>query len=386
VQGEPGRYLAMPGEKRGYHLVTTAMAWFRKADLRGGSRDQIQRDHATQLASRAEDGLGTGFEMSGLVISQAQNATQVSFVPPANDNESPPAARASRADSASASRGLDAYVRDLRRYPLLDAAAEVEIAKAFHRTQDPRLALQLVRANLRLVVKIAYEYRLSRRDLMDLVQEGNLGLLRAVYRFDPYRGVRLSSYAAWWIRAYMLKFILVNRRLVKIGTTQAQRRLFFNMNRQREELERAGKAHDAGSIAIALAVPEREVQDMERRLTAELSLDCSMRDSDRGRRTLADVIPAASSDRPDVRVENGEVGALLHEKLSAFSKTLTGRDAEIFRDRLLCDSPATLVTIAERFAVTRQRVSQLESRLRLRLRRFLEAEFGADADTLVTDN
>jgi RNA polymerase sigma-32 factor len=321
-----------------------------------------------------------------VITQQAQKATAVPFIPPANDNQSPVGSRSSKSESSSGSRGLEAYVRDLRRYPLLDAAAEAEIAKAFHKTQDPRYALQLVRANLRLVVKIAYEYRLSRRDLMDLVQEGNLGLLRAVYRFDPYRGVRLSSYAAWWIRAYMLKFILVNRRLVKIGTTQAQRRLFFNMNRQREELERAGKAHDAGSIAAALSVPEREVQDMERRLTAELSLDYSMRDSDRGRRTLADVIPAASSDRPDVRVENGEVGALLQEKLHAFSKTLAGRDAEIFRERLLCDSPATLVTIAERFAVTRQRVSQLESRLRLRLRRYLEAEFGADCGSLVTEN
>jgi len=319
------------------------------------------------------------------VISQAQRVKSAVFVPPANDNQRPSTPRSSRAEANPASRSLDAYVRDLRRYPLLDAAAEVELAKQFHKSQDPILALQLVRANLRLVVKIAYEYRLSRRDLMDLVQEGNLGLLRAVYRFDPYRGVRLSSYAAWWIRAYMLKFILVNRRLVKIGTTQAQRRLFFNMNRQREQLERDGKAHDAQSIAAALSVPEREVQDMERRLTAELSLDCSMRDSDRGRRTLADVIPAASSDRPDVRVENGEVGALLQQKLSAFSKTLVGRDAEIFRDRLLCESPATLVTIADRFRVTRQRVSQLESRLRLRLRRFLEAEFGADCRTLVSE-
>ena len=221
---------------------------------------------------------------------------------------------------------------------------------------------------------------------MDLIQEGNFGLVRAVYRFDPFRGVKLSSYAAWWIRAYMLNFILVNRCLVKIGTTQAQRRLFFNINRQREQLERAGQACDARSIATALAVPEREVEDMERRLTTELSLDSSMRDSDRGRRTLGDLIPAASSDRPDVRMETGEVRALLHEKLTAFSKTLQGRDAEIFRYRLLCDSPATLVTIAEKFAVTRQRVSQLESCLRQRLRRYLEAELGADAGTLVLEN
>lgn len=326
--------------------------------------------------------------MGPAVFSQAQQAKLIPVLPPANDNDgSPPIRRtAPAAPHGGSSSALDSYVRELRRYPVLDPREELVIAKAFHATKDPRFAGQLVRANLRLVAKIAYEYRLSRKDLMDLIQEGNLGLVRAVYRFDPERGVRLSSYAAWWIRAYMLKFILVNRRLVKIGTTQAQRRLFFNLNRQREQLQRSGQTADARSIAAALCVPEREVHDMERRLTAELSLESPMRDSDRGRRTLGDVIPAASSARPDVQFESGEVGALLHEKLVAFSRTLQGRDAELFRDRLLCDSPTTLVAIAERYAVTRQRVSQLESRLRQKLRRFLEAELGADAGSLVTES
>lgn len=274
-------------------------------------------------------------------------------------------------------------MRELRRYPVLDPKEETTIARAFERTKDPQFADQLVRANLRLVAKIAYEYGLSRKDLLDLIQEGNLGLVRAVYRFDPNRGVRLSSYAAWWIRAYMLKFILVNSRLVKIGTTLAQRRLFFNLNRQRDELQRRGQASDARSIAAALSVPEQEVLDMERRLAVELSLESPMRNSDNGSRCLGDMIPAAASDRPDVRFESGEVGALLREKLLAFSKTLEGRDAELFRDRLLCESPTTLVAIAERYSVSRQRISQIEGRLRLKLRRYLETELGADAGALV---
>jgi RNA polymerase sigma-32 factor len=326
--------------------------------------------------------------MQGAVFSTALRTRVVSVAPPANDNESPSPHRGGPS-SAAASGGpsaLDSYVRELRRHPVLDVKTQLTIARAFRKTKDPRLAAELVRANLRLVAKIAYEYRMSRKDLMDLIQEGNLGLVRAVYRYDPERGVRLSSYAAWWIRAYMLKYILVNRRLVKIGTTQTQRRLFFNLNRQREQLQRAGQDTDTRSLAAALSVPEREVQDMEKRLAAELSLESPVRDSDRNRRSLADMLPDSANGRPDVQFESDEVGALLHEKLVAFSSTLQGRDAELFRDRLLCDSPVTLVAIAERYAVTRQRVSQLEGRLRRKLRRFLEDELGSDASSLVTDN
>ena len=326
--------------------------------------------------------------MQGVVFSTALRTRVVSVAPPANDNESPPPHRGGQS-SATASGGpsaLDSYVRELRRHPVLDVKTQLTIARDFRRTKDPRLAAELVRANLRLVAKIAYEYRMSRKDLMDLIQEGNLGLVRAVYRYDPERGVRLSSYAAWWIRAYMLKYILVNRRLVKIGTTQTQRRLFFNLNRQREQLQRAGQDTDTRSLAAALSVPEREVQDMEKRLAAELSLESPVRDSDHNRRSLADVLPDSANGRPDVRYESDEVGALLHEKLEAFSSTLQGRDAELFRDRLLCDSPVTLVAIAERYAVTRQRVSQLEGRLRRKLRRFLEDELGSEAGSLVTSS
>ena len=324
------------------------------------------------------------------MLSQALQTKFVPLHPPANDNGPDPGNGVSPSPSSrrgvtpAALSALDSYVRQLRRHPVLDAETQLAVARKFRLTKDPRLAGELVRANLRLVAKIAYEYRMSRKDLMDLIQEGNLGLLRAVYRFDPDRGVRLSSYAAWWIRAYMLKFILVNRRLVKIGTTQTQRRVFFNLNRQREHLQRSGQTADAGSIAAALAVPEQEVRDMEGRLASELSLESPVRDTDRSPRKLGDLIPDASSSRPDVRFENGEVGALLHEKLAAFSKTLQGRDAELFRDRLLSESPTKLVVIAERYAVTRQRVSQLEGRLRRKLRRFLEDELGTDACTLVT--
>ena len=151
----------------------------------------------------------------------------------------------------------------------------------FLQTQDPALAAQLVTANLRLVVKIAYEYRRAYKNIMDLVQEGNIGLMQAVKRYDPYRGVKLSSYAAWWIRAYILRFILNNWRLVKLGTTQAQRKLFFNLRKKRAELVAMGIDPTDAEVAKQLNVPESDVAEMDVRLqSSEKSLDAPVGDAE----------------------------------------------------------------------------------------------------------
>ena len=173
---------------------------------------------------------------------------------------------------------LDAYLQDLRRHPVLSRDEEHELALAYARTHALEPARKLITANLRLVVRIAQEYRRAHRNLLDLIQEGNVGLIQAVQRYDPFRGVKLSTYAAWWIRAYILKFILANWRMVRIGTTQAQRRLFFNLRRERERLQRMGAETDSRQLAAALDVSEREVVEMERRLAAsEMSLDAPAR-------------------------------------------------------------------------------------------------------------
>src|SRR3954463_10584485 len=272
---------------------------------------------------------------------------------------------------------IGAYLHELRRYPLMTREEEHEVAVQFSKTAEQRLAARLITANLRLVVKIAQEYRRAHRNILDLIQEGNIGLIHAVQKYDPYRGVKLSSYASWWIRAYILKFILANWRLVKVGTTQAQRKLFFNLRKEREKLEKQGFEVEAKHLAAALDVSEQEVVEMERRLNAsETSLDAPMRSDDQGERTQGDFIPAASALRPDVRVENGEFGSILRDKLHEFGATLRDRDLEIFRDRLLNDEPATLVQIAEKFGVTRERVRQIEERLKKRLRQYLEGELG----------
>jgi len=272
---------------------------------------------------------------------------------------------------------IGAYLHELRRYPLMTREEEHETAVKFCTTADSKLACRLITANLRLVVKIAQEYRRAHRNVLDLIQEGNIGLIHAVQKYDPYRGVKLSSYASWWIRAYILKFILANWRLVKVGTTQAQRKLFFNLRKEREKLEKQGFQVEAKHLAAALDVTEQEVIDMERRLTAsETSLDAPMRSDEQGERTQGDFVRASAGMRPDNQVESGEFSEILKTKLHAFGQTLRDRDLDIFRDRLLNEEPATLVQIAEKFGVTRERVRQIEERLKKRLRQYLEEELG----------
>jgi RNA polymerase sigma-32 factor len=281
----------------------------------------------------------------------------------------------SKAESTTAVP-LGPYMTQLRRFPVMSRRQEHEMAVAFARTGDSRLAAQLVTANLRLVVKIAGEYGRNRRDLPDLIQEGNMGLVRAVEKYDPHRGVKLSSYAAWWIRAYILKFILANWRLVKVGTTQAQRKLFFNLNKRREKLERNGEHVDAKRIAAELGVSEQQVTEMEKRLSAEASLDTPIRSDGNHGHTTGDTLPAPASQRPDAQVELGEFTTILRSKLETFKGTLAARDLEIFQRRLLNDERVTSVQMAHRYGISPQRVRQLEDRLRKKVRQFLEDELG----------
>src|SRR5678815_3615370 len=204
------------------------------------------------------------------------------------------APRATKGDGSSRS----AYLRALRRYPVLSREDEHALAARYVETQELSAAGKLITANLRLVVKIAQEYRRAHRNLLDLIQEGNVGLIQAVQRYDPFRGVKLSTYAAWWIRAYILKFILANWRIVRIGTTQAQRRLFFNLRRERERMEKMGLETDSRRLAAALDVHESEVVEMERRLAAsEMSLDAPVRAEGLTGRTQGDLVPASPGTR-----------------------------------------------------------------------------------------
>jgi RNA polymerase sigma-32 factor len=271
---------------------------------------------------------------------------------------------------------MQQYLREVQRHPLLTPEEEHALAVKYVGTGDVAAAARLVTANLRLVVKLAYEYRRAYKNIMDLVQEGNIGLMQAVKRYDPYRGVKLSSYAAWWIRAYILRFILNNWRLVKLGTTQAQRKLFFNLNKEKARLSAMGIEPSSAEIARRLGVEEQEVTDMDRRLSSgEMSLDAPVGDTEGLPVSRLEMMPTTASG-PDTAVAEGEIQQMVKAKLADFRTTLKGKDIQIFDERLVAEDPLTLQELGDRFGISRERVRQLEARLTGRLREFLKSELG----------
>lgn len=271
---------------------------------------------------------------------------------------------------------LAAYMRDVQRYKLLTPDEERELAIRYVEHGDLAAARELVTSNLRLVVKIAYDYRQAYKNLLDLVQEGNIGLMQAVKKYDPYKGVKLSSYAAWWIRAYMLRYVLNNFRLVKVGTTQAQRKLFFNLKKEKARLAAMGVEPTPELIAERLDVSPGEVISMDRRLAAgEASLDKPV-GNDEGRTVARVELLAASNERVDDVLADAEIEDQVKKKVREFGAGLTGKEATIFRERLLAEDPLTLQELGDRFGVSRERVRQVEKRLLGKLRKYLGEELG----------
>ncbi|HET6149204.1 MAG TPA: sigma-70 family RNA polymerase sigma factor [Polyangia bacterium] len=259
----------------------------------------------------------------------------------------------------------------------MNPAEELRCAREYVRTKDPALAQRMVTANLRLVVKIAHGYAHHDRDLRDLVQEGNLGLIHAVTRYDPRRGVKLCSYAAWWIRAYILKYTVANWRLVKTGTTQAQRRLFFRLRAEQGKLERQGGQPDVRRLAAGLNVKTAEVVSMmERFAGSDTSLDAPAHPHEVRSRSIGDSLASEAALRPDVRAEASEFAQAVGASLKGFGRTLHGRERAIYLRRLMSEEPETLAQLAARFGVTRERTRQVEQRLKGRIRDYLRNQLG----------
>lgn len=268
-------------------------------------------------------------------------------------------------DTGKLTDPLTKYLREISRYKLLSKEQEEALSKALYESGDIEIAKQLVMANLRLVVKIAMEYRYAYSNVMDLIQEGNIGLMKAVSKYDPYKGAKLSYYASWWIKSYILKFILDNFRLIKIGTTNEQKKLFYNLLKEKDRLTAMGITPDTKAISESLGVSEKSVKVMEERLSssgAELSLDKPLKEGD-GNFSLSDILP--DSNASNIEEELGELQSLeiLKENLSEFIGTLKPRDKEIFEKRLLSEIPPSLQSIADDYGVSRERIRQIEERL-----------------------
>ena len=281
---------------------------------------------------------------------------------------------------------LQRYLAEIRRIPILSREEEHEIAVRWHEQGDRQAVWKLVTSNLRLVAMIAREYQRAFHNLLDLVQEGNVGLLEAVKQFDPYRGIRFPSYAVWWIRAYIIRYIMNNWRLVKVGTTQAQRKLFFNLQKERDRLEREGFTAEPKLIAQRLDVKEKEVVEMEQRLAArDVSVDAPIAEGEEA--TLLDFLPGAEQTAEAVADE--EYHRLIRRTAGEFRQTLKGKDLVVYERRLeplmRDEEPVTLQEIGDEFGVSRERVRQIEARVKKKLAEYLrqqvpdikDIEFGA---------
>jgi RNA polymerase sigma-32 factor len=272
---------------------------------------------------------------------------------------------------------LQRYLSEIRRFSLLNREDEHELAVQYKEYGDVEAAYKLVTSNLRLVVMIAREYQRAFKNLLDLIQEGNMGLMEAVKNFDPYRGVRFPSYAVWWIRAYMIRYIMNDWRMVKIGTTQAQRKLFFNLQKEKEKIEAEGLTAGPKLLAQRLNVKEDEVVEMEQRLSSrDLSVDVPVGDDDEA--TLLNFLQD-NKQTPEEQIAEAQYRELLQDKMEQFAKGLKDKELVIYRERLLNEEPLTLREIGEKYGISRERVRQIEERVKKKLKTFLK-DFRAVTD------
>jgi RNA polymerase sigma-32 factor len=267
------------------------------------------------------------------------------------------------------------------KHPLLSPEEEYELAVRHYEEGDIPSAHRLVTSNLRLVVKIANDFRQAHINMLDLIQEGNAGLMQAVKKFNPYKGVKLSTYAAWWIRAYILKHIMDNKSQVRIGTTAAQRKLFFNLKKEAEKLLQEYDHIDTKLLAESLDVKERDVIEMQKRLSApDLSLDAPLRTDDGSDAATRGSVIAAEIEPADEMLANNQLRALFAEHLEEFKATLRERDLEIFNDRLLSEQPLTLQEVGDRYGISRERARQIEARIINSLKKFVDDKGVIDID------
>ncbi len=277
---------------------------------------------------------------------------------------------------------LKRYLQEVKAYPVLSVDDEKELARLYHEKGDIEAARKLVTTHLRLVVKIAMEYRSAYHNVLDLIQEGNVGLLQAVKHFEPDKGARLAHYASWWIRSYILKYILDNFRLIKLGTTKNQRKLFYNLMQEKEKIEAMGYKATPEVLSKKLGVDKDEVVEMQRRLTQpEYSLEAPAGSRDSGHEAILQDFIADDQIPVDDKIAERQTHDILKDKFDEFAKTLNERELKIFRDRLLAEIPITLQDIADEYGITKERVRQIEERIVTRLKAYFK-EKGVEVEAL----
>jgi RNA polymerase sigma-32 factor len=283
-----------------------------------------------------------------------------------------------RTSIPSTASSLEIYLSEINRFPLLTVEEEQLLARKFRKDGDTRAAHRLVTANLRFVVKVSYEYRSYGFKMADLIQEGNIGLMKAVQKFDPDKGIRLISYAVWWIRAYIQNYILKSWSLVKLGTTQAQRKLFFSLARTKRELDKMSvehgsdsDGHDASKVAQKLRVKPVEVREMEQRMEGrDLSLDAPMGDD--GTYSHVDFVVGGGPAQDD-ELSGVQEQQIVQGKVGEALARLDQRERYIIEMRVMSDRPLTLKELGEHFGFSRERARQLEIRAKEKLKSELQA-------------
>ena len=275
---------------------------------------------------------------------------------------------------------LNHYLAELRKYPLLTPEEEKEVAIAYYEHGDQAAGERLVTANLRLVVKLAFQYHRQWSNVLDLIQEGNVGLVQALSRYDPYRGIRFSSYAQYWIRAMILRFLMDNYRLVRLGSTRAARQLFFQLRKERERLIKEGLQPKTKLIAERLNVSEKEVIAVDRHMRAPaMSIDAPLTEGEG--RALVDIMPDEDATGPETNVVRGQLQDVVKQKLDVFAETLHDeRELAIWHERLVAHEPLSLSALGQRFGVSKERIRQLEVRIRRNLKNYLRKEMGDEID------
>lgn len=268
---------------------------------------------------------------------------------------------------------LQLYLLEIKNFKLLTREEEMELAIRVKEKKDQKAAYKLITSNLRLVVKIAMDFhRYWTKSLLDLIQEGNVGLLQAVRKFDPYRGIKFSYYASFWIKAYMLKFIMENWKLVKIGTTQTQRKLFFNLAKEREKLMAQGFTPEPRLLAERLDVKEQDIEEMSQRLGGgEISLDAPV--GDEGREAYGAFLPDPGI-AIDEHLSEEEGRKILLEKLEEYKKTLSGKELDIFENRIIAETPLTLQELGDKYNISRERVRQIQEKIIKNIKKWLTEE------------